>query len=378
MKRYILITLLFFGFFADASEPKPDELLMKAERLMLVNPKESFRLAEKAYKNKNLDHKDKLQSLFILTNTSNLLQKPLDVIQYGNEALRIADNGDDAITKIKILGILGNTYQFLKLNEKTRIYLDQAELLLSSPKIPDSLNLVKGNIFYLKGMNYFYGLDSDIALSYFNKAINQYINSKNPLAEINIKMAYLNRGFALIQQKQFVQASESLELAGVNPDESSRPYPPQFVDLQETFIELGKAKILSAEGKPELSNEMLFEILRKRKDQPARDDIENEVYEILAENFLQLKDTERHDYYEKLFMKNVDAGNREAAALVNQLISRESSRYESEKESISQKYILLIAISSIFFGLVIIFLLFKTFKTEQKRRLLKKKVSENI
>ncbi|SHK26569.1 hypothetical protein [Epilithonimonas mollis] len=378
MKRYILITLLFFGLFADASEPKPDELLMKAERLMLVNPKESFRLAEKAYKNKNLDHKDKLQSLFILTNTSNLLQKPLDVIQYGNEALRIADNGDDAITKIKILGILGNTYQFLKLNEKTRIYLDQAELLLSSPKIPDSLNLVKGNIFYLKGMNYFYGLDSDIALSYFNKAINQYINSKNPLAEINIKMAYLNRGFALIQQKQFVQASESLELAGVNPDESSRPYPPQFVDLQETFIELGKAKILSAEGKPELSNEMLFEILRKRKDQPARDDIENEVYEILAENFLQLKDTERHDYYEKLFMKNVDAGNREAAALVNQLISRESSRYESEKESISQKYILLIAISSIFFGLVIIFLLFKTFKTEQKRRLLKKKVSENI
>lgn len=378
MKRYILITLLFFGLFADASEPKPDELLMKAERLMLVNPKESFRLAEKAYKNKNLDHKDKLQSLFILTNTSNLLQKPLDVIQYGNEALRIADNGDDAITKIKILGILGNTYQFLKLNEKTRIYLDQAELLLSSPKIPDSLNLVKGNIFYLKGMNYFYGLDSDIALSYFNKAINQYINSKNPLAEINIKMAYLNRGFALIQQKQFVQASESLELAGVNPDESSRPYPPQFVDLQETFIELGKAKILSAEGKPELSNEMLFEILRKRKDQPARDDIENEVYEILAENFLQLKDTERHDYYEKLFMKNVDAGNREAAALVNQLISRESSRYESEKESISQKYILLIAISSFFFGLVIIFLLFKTFKTEQKRRLLKKKVSENI
>lgn len=378
MKRYILITLLFFGLFADASEPKPDELLMKAERLMLVNPKESFRLAEKAYKNKNLDHKDKLQSLFILTNTSNLLQKPLDVIQYGNEALRIADNGDDAITKIKILGILGNTYQFLKLNEKTRIYLDQAELLLSSPKIPDSLNLVKGNIFYLKGMNYFYGLDSDIALSYFNKAINQYINSKNPLAEINIKMAYLNRGFALIQQKQFVQASESLELAGVNPDESSRPYPPQFVDLQETFIELGKAKILSAEGKPELSNEMLFEILRKRKDQPARDDIENEIYEILAENFLQLKDTEKHDYYEKLFMKNVDAGNREAAALVNQLISRESSRYESEKESISQKYILLIAVSSIFFGLVIIFLLFKTFKTEQKRRLLKKKVSENI
>jgi tetratricopeptide (TPR) repeat protein len=95
-----------------------------------------------------------------------------------------ADNSGDKIIKIKILGIVGNTYQSLQLNEKTRVYLDQAESLLSSAKASDSLNLVKGNIYYLKGMNYFYSLDSDIALSYFNKAINQYLLSKNSLAEI--------------------------------------------------------------------------------------------------------------------------------------------------------------------------------------------------
>jgi len=123
-----------------------------------------------------------------------MMQKPLDVIKYGHKALDIADDNGDTITKVKILGILGNTYQSLQLNEKKRIYLDQAEALLSSPKIKDSLNMIRGNIFYLKGMNYSYSLDSGIALSYFNKAINQYLQSKNPLAEINIKMAYMNKG----------------------------------------------------------------------------------------------------------------------------------------------------------------------------------------
>jgi hypothetical protein len=49
----------------------------------------------------------------------------------------------------------------------------------------------------------------------------------------------------LIQQKQLHQAAENLKLASVNIYETSRPYPPQFAELQEIFIELGKAKILS-------------------------------------------------------------------------------------------------------------------------------------
>ncbi len=378
MKKWIVFILLMLGFSGYANKPESNVLLKKAEKLMLLNPKESFLIAEKAYTTDALNHKEKLHSLFILTNTSNLLQNPLNVIKYGNEALKIADNGDDVITKIKILGILGNTYQFLKLNEKTRIYLDQAELLLSSPKIPDSLNLVKGNIFYLKGMNYFYGLDSDIAMSYFNKAISQYINSKNPLAELNIKLAYLNRGFSLIQQNKLSEALENLKLASVNPNEFSQPYPPQFAELQEVFIELGKAKILSAEGQEERSNEILLKILDKRKNLPARDDIENGIYELLAENYLKLKNIEKHDYYEALFRKRIVQSNREAAMWVNKLIIQENAENEKEKESINQKYLWMIAISAIILSSIIIYILLKTIRIYKKQRYLKKQVSENI
>jgi len=378
MKRFILITMLFFGFFGAANEPTVDVILTKAQKLMLQNPIEAFRLAKTAFDKKNLNHEQKLQSLFILTNTSNMLQKPLEVIKYGNKALDIADDNGDAIIKVKILGILGNTYQSLQLNEKTRVYLDQAEALLSSPKISDTLSMVKGNIFYLKAMNYFYSLDSGIAISYFNKAINQYLQSKNPLAEINIKMAYLNKGFSLIQQKQTKLALENLNLASINMIEASNRYPPQFVELQQSFIELGKAKILALENKPDLSNVILFEILKQRKNQVARDDIENDIYALLSKNFLQQKDIKNHHYYESVYKKRVAESNLASAKLVNQLILQEAANSALEKQSINKNYILLIIFTATFFTIIIVFMLIKTVRKEQIRRVLRKEVTKNI
>ena len=370
--------MLFFGFFGAANEPTVDVILTKAQKLMLQNPIEAFRLAKTAFDKKNLSHEQKIQSLFILTNTSNMLQKPLDVIKYGNKALDIADDNGDAITKVKILGILGNTYQSLQLNEKTRVYLDQAEALLSSPKISDTLSMVKGNIFYLKAMNYFYSLDSGIAISYFNKAINQYLQSKNPLAEINIKMAYLNKGFSLIQQKQTKLALENLNLASINMIEASNRYPPQFVELQQSFIELGKAKILALENKPNLSNVILFEILKQRKNQVARDDIENDIYALLSKNFLQQKDIKNHHYYESVYKKRVAESNLASAKLVNQLILQEEANSALEKQSINKNYILLIIFAATFFTIIIVFMLIKTVRKEQIRRVLRKEATRNI
>jgi len=377
MKTILIFFLLFLGFLGNANSPAIEKTLEKAEKLMFLNPKVSFQLAEKIYKNNDLNKKSKLRLLFLMTNTSNMLQNPLNVIRYGNKALAIT-NDDDVVTKIKILGILGNTYQSIKLNEKTRIYLDKAELLLSSPKIPDSLNYIKGNIYYLKAMNYFYSLDSNIALSYFDKAINQYTSSKHPIAEINLKLAYLNRAFGLIEQKSFKQAMESLKLASINTKETVRPYPQNFVQLQDEFIELGKAKIYSIQKYPDLSNEILIKILERRKKSPVRDDIENDVYQILADNYLQKKDIKNHDHYQNLYLRRVAETNQDVAMWVNKLIVQEKLYNKTEKDIIFNKYIYLIISATIFFLSVIIYLLVKQLKIKQKRNLLEKQVLDHL
>lgn len=378
MKDWILIICFLIAIPVAASNKDNTTRLSEAEKLVLVNPQKAFSIAQKVYADPSVTHAEKIQSLFIMTNTSNLLQKPLTVIQYGNEFLKMANNREDLATKIKILGILGNTYQFLKLNEKARYYLDQAELLLASPKLKDSLDLVRGNTFYLKAMNYFYSLDSDIAISYFNKAIDQYSRSKNPLAEINIKLAYLNKAFCLINQNKTQEARENLKFAAVTPNEASKPYPLQFTELQDAFIEFGNARILAAENHPAQSNEVLLSLLEQRKNTPSREDIENDSYELLSENFLKLGDLAKHDYYESLFNKQSAKSNRESAALVSQLIAQESAYFDAEKKSINRNYLLLIIVSGIIMAVILSVILLKTINVYKKQRVLKKKVFSNL
>jgi len=376
MKQTILLLLLLFGFMGNAAIQQIKNPAEKAEKLMLVNPKSAFQIAEQGYKN-NPDRRTKLRLLFVMTNTSGMLQKPLDVIRYGNEALSVA-NDNDVVTKIKILGILGNTYQSIKLNEKTRIYLDKAELLLSSPKIPDSLSYIKGNIYYLKAMNYFNSLDSDIALSYFDKAISQYLSSKHPYAELNLKLAYLNRAFTLIEQKNLGQALESLKMAGINTRETAQIYPPHFVDLQSDFVDLAKAKICSIQKNTELSNDILLKMLERRRNSPARDDIENDVYKILSDNYLEKKDIKKHDYYQELYLKRLAQTNTDAAVWVNKLITQEEITSKIENEAITKKYIYSIIASLVFFLSLLIYLITKQLKISRKRSLLEKKVLDRL
>lgn len=89
MKKLIFWVVFFLGFLATAGTPEVEKLVEKAEKMMLLNPKASFQIAQTTFKNKNPDQNNKLRLLFIMMNTSNMLQNPLDVIKYGNEALSL-------------------------------------------------------------------------------------------------------------------------------------------------------------------------------------------------------------------------------------------------------------------------------------------------
>lgn len=369
--------LMFLALWCYGQVPSINTQIQQAEKMMLSDPQSSFDLAEKILNIGQPGRKDQLRLLFVLTNTSGMLQHPLEVVKYGNEALAIA-GVDDGVIKIKILGILGNTYQSIQLNEKTRIYLDEAESLLSSSKIPDSLSYIRGNIYYLKAMNYSYSLDRDIALSYFDKSISQYLSSRHPLAEINLKLAYLNKAFALIDRHNLKQARESFQLASVHLKESARPYPPQFVALQEAFITLGMAKIYSIEKNTALSNDLLLKLLDERKNAPVRADIENEVYEILAQNYLQTGEIKKHEYYQDLYLKSEMTTHQNASVWVNKLMAQEQLSDETQRHKTLTKYIIFIVVSVLFFVITAIYLRLKQVKIKQKRDSLEKQVLDYI
>ncbi|MDQ1161264.1 hypothetical protein QE422_001632 [Chryseobacterium sp. SORGH_AS 447] len=336
MKVLIFIILMFSCFSCRTDHPEEDKTVAQAEKLMLSDPKKSFDLAHNLLKEHSLAHNNKVRSLFVLTNTSNILGNPLDVIKYGNLTLESATEEGDVITKIKALTLLGNTYQSIQLNEKLRTNLDQAEQLLSSPAVPDSMNIIRGNIFYLKAMNYFSSMDGNIALSYFDKAIHQYLLSKEPVAKINLTFAYTNKGWALIDQKRFDLAKQNFALARVDPQSSPNRYPPLFVERMETTSALAEAKMYAVQNDPDRSNAILFGILNDQKNIQVKKEIENDIYKLLADNFLKKNDVAKHDYYQNLYISRASKYNQIAAELVNKLIQQEGEAYAIKKKEIDR------------------------------------------
>ncbi len=375
MKVPLFIVLLLLCFSCRTDDPAEDRMVDHAEKLMLSDPRKSFDLAQDLLKNHSLVHKNKVRSFFVLANTSNVMGKPLDVIKYGHLTLENATEEIDMITKIKALTLIGNTYQSIQLNEKSRMNLDQAEQLLSSPAVPDSMNIIRGNIFYLKAMNYFSNMDGNIALSYFDKAIHQYLISKEPVARINLKFAYVNKGWALIDQKRFNLAKQNFALAKADLGSGSKKYPPLFVERLEMTSALAEAKLYSLQNDPERSNAILFGILNDQKNPQVKKEIENDVYKLLAGNFLKKNDVGKHDYYQNLYMSRTGKYNRTAADLVNQLIQQEGKEFAVKKKESDRKYFLLIGIIVLFFLPVILFLMKKTTELNIRYRQLRKEVN---
>ncbi len=374
MKVPAFIVLLFLFFSCKTDDVAEDKMVNHAEKLMLSDPGKSFDLAQNLLKEHSLNHRNKVRSLFILSNTSNVMGKPLDVIKYGNLTLENATEKSDVIIKIKALTLLGNTYQSIQLNEKLRENLDQAEQLLSSPAVPDSMNVIRGNIFYLKAMNYFSNMDGNIALSYFDKAIHQYLISKEPVARINLKFAYINKGWALIDQKRFSLAEHNFGLAKADLGSDSKSYPPLFIERIEATCALAEAKMYSAQNDPERSNTILFGLLNDHKNSQIKKEIENDVYKLLADNFLKKNDVIRHDYYQNLYISRASRYNQMAANLVNKLIQQEEQEYAVKKKETDRKYFLLTGIVLLVFLPVILFLMKKTMELSKKYRNLRKEV----
>lgn len=374
MKVLIFIVLLFSCFSCRTDHREQDKMVSQAEKLMLSDPKKSFGVAEVLLKHHTLTHGNKVRSLFVLTNTSNILGKPLDVIKYGNTTLENATEDGDIITEIKALTLLGNTYQSIQLNEKLRTNLDQAEQLLSSPTVPDSMNVIRGNIFYLKAMNYFSNMDGNIALSYFDKAIHQYLISKEPVAKINLKFAYINKGWALIDQKRFDLAKKSFALARVDPEASPNKYPPLFAETLKISSALAQAKMYSAQNDPDRSNAILFGILNDQKNSQVKKEIENDIDKLLADNFLKKNDVAKHDYYQNLYISRASKYNQTAADLVNKLILQEGEAYAVKKKETDRKYFLAVGMLLLLTLPVLLFLTKKAIVLSKRYRKLKKEV----
>jgi len=358
------------------SAQNPSEELKKAESILLQNPEEA-RKAVLEISKKKLNEEDKLKALFLLTNTSNFTGRLTDAIHFGNEALILAEKKNDVLTEVKLYGLLGNLYQSIPLNEKTKEYLNLAENLINRKKLPDSLSYIKGNIYYLKGMNYANTLDCDMAVNYFNKAINVYRSTQYPLSKINLKLAYLNKGFCFIETKRIKEADANLALALVKPvtnSESLDFYPVDFVKQQNIYVEFGLARIMALEGNISGSNNSLENILQQGKNINI-ESIRLDIYKILSDNYLDIGDLAKSKDFENHYLTELTKNKKNQEELLNTLIESEQKIEKENNEGIVKRYFIFGMIITLFGVIFLVILIKKNRKIQTEYKNLKKQIT---
>ncbi|MEG1665418.1 MAG: hypothetical protein RR305_00525 [Chryseobacterium sp.] len=327
------------------------------EKYLISNPEKAYRLGVKIYNDNDLEDNFRIRLLFSLLNVGNQTQKFTEAIHYGTEGLSLAEKSNNIVSQIKFLGVLGNIYQSLQVNDKAKYYLNKAEDILKKNKLPAKEQHMKGNILYLKGMNYAYTLDCDMALEYFDQAISEYQLAKGLLSQINIKLAYLNKAHCLIEMNDLNDAEIYLNLSKVNTSEinSSLGIPQIYSDILNQSVDLGFAKILTLKNNFNGSNEILYSIL-KLQNQANISGIDTDIYFQLSKNFLKLKDIEKSKYYSILYQQKSDEKNNIQIKILNNLLLQDQKNADQKIQQQNRKILKWGIALFILFGAIIGFL----------------------
>lgn len=368
MKFSFLPFLILLLFFDNLYCQEYDSLDVKeVEKYLISNPEKAYNLGLKIYDDNELDDNFRIRLLFSLLNVSNQTQRFNEAIRFGTEGLNLAEKSDNAVLQIKFLGVLGNIYQSLQVNDKTKYYLNKAEDLLKNNKLPSSQQNMRGNILYLKGMNYAYTLDCDMALEYFDQAISAYQSAKDPLSQININLAYLNKASCLIEMNNLKEAEICLNHSKINLSEADLlvNVPKSYADILNKSVDVGFAKILALKKEFKLSNEILFGIL-KVQNEVNISDIENDIYFQLAQNFLKMKDIENSNYYNVLHEQKLREKNKIQVEILNNLLLQEQKTSEQKILNQNRKILKWSIVLGIIFS-VIAFVFILSFRKIRKR-----------
>lgn len=376
--NYVFIFIFLFCFDKIYGQ-KYDSLDVKEmEKYLISNPEKAYRLGIKIYNDNDLEDNFRIRLLFSLLNVGNQTQKFAEAIHYGTEGLSLAEKSNNIVSQIKFLGVLGNIYQSLQVNDKAKYCLNKAEDILKKNKLPAKEQHMKGNILYLKGMNYAYTLDCDMALEYFDQAISEYQLAKGLLSQINIKLAYLNKAHCLIEMNDLNDAEIYLNLSKVNTSEinSSSGIPQIYSDILNQSVDLGFAKILTLKNNFNGSNEILYSIL-KLQNQANISGIDTDIYFQLSKNFLKLKDIEKSKYYSILYQQKSDEKNNIQIKILNNLLLQDQKNADQKIQQQNRKILKWGIALFILFGAIIGFLTLTFLKIRKTNNFTRKQLYDS-
>ncbi|WGF91246.1 tetratricopeptide repeat protein [Aequorivita marisscotiae] len=349
------------------SQSKTDSILSVATQQIYENPDTSIKLATEILTKTNLSADAKVRVYLIISTAYSSKRDYEKSLEYTLKALELLPKLTDAYLKIKLLNRIGGQYQELKIYDKAITYLDQAKLLIE--QLPQNEVTIRslGYNNLVRGFVYREQMSCDIALNYFEKAIEDYKNIlDHPAVKANISTSYYNRGNCLITLGRLKEAENSF-LQGVKYAKT--------IDAKSlvAFAQKGLAEVYTSQGEYQKAIALIEEALQNSQD--VGDKVLNRaLYNALATNYLatgnlkgyavfKSKNLEIHKELTKTERQTIDTS-------INDLIITNSKKLASVKKT--TRILQILFISLILLGVIL--LIRSVIYSEKSLKSLKKKL----
>ncbi|WP_312768262.1 hypothetical protein [Epilithonimonas sp.] len=345
MIRLLNILFLFVCLTAFAQTTENKQLKLATD-LLFSNPEKSAKISEKAFAEAR-NYNDKIKALSKLVNAQMVLGDISQVINNSGLGIRLSKEKNDTINQIRFLSMLGNQYQQLNMNTDAKKNLDDAENLINTVHLPQSLLFITGNVYNVKGIVFKNELNCEFAVKYFNKALEVY--NKLPYE----KVVVTNKLLIDIQKAVCLEAlgnskeAESIYRSILNGDTRGIGYNKYYASLGLADIYL-KRKEYDAAYK-------ILESVNINEFNHYDAELTSLFYKLKAQSSYWRNDSKSYLYYFEKYNQN----NREILQSQNQTISRLENIYDknfSEKSnSMWMRNLGILSIFLIIFIFVVVF-----------------------
>ncbi len=205
MRRYNKHTILFLlaSFFILAqtalAQKEVDSILEIANKQVYENPDTAIMLAEKASNHSEVSVKNKISALLLISNAYSSKRDYKKSSEYVEQVKALLPKIKDDRHRMKILNRIASHYQELQIYDKAIDYLDEALILIKKYPAQDSIQHFFGYNAVMRGFIYREQMNCDIALTYFDKAIEAYKKTeKDFIRNPNLSICYYNKGNCLL------------------------------------------------------------------------------------------------------------------------------------------------------------------------------------
>lgn len=296
LKPHIIFLLLSLSIFSFAQKSRFQDSLNKAELLVYENPEKAIEMAQDLQSEiDKKDYKKQISILLLLGNAYSSKQNYQKALEQAFSAYELAKKSEHAIDELKVLGFIANQYYVLQLDDKVDFYLDKSEKIISQAQIPDSLDYVVANTYFIRALNYKDKLDCNFAINYFNKAIAVYEKSNYPNNKINLPITYIQKGYCFFDQKQ-------LDSADYNFRKAYEISVKNQIIYNKSHAQIGISKILSEKKNYKSAIDTLMQIEQELETSSPLS-LRAEVYKNISDNFLLIKDYKSYRKYSDSYLK---------------------------------------------------------------------------